>query len=74
VIGSFPAVRYLLPTLVAIGLFATSYVPLMPSIVAHFFDGQSSTVGMLISAAGLGALTASSYLAVQQASAANCAW
>ena len=65
VIGSFPAVRYLLPTLVAIGLLATPYVPLMPSIVAHFFDGQSSTVGMLISAAGLGALTASGYLAVQ---------
>jgi MFS family permease len=65
VLGSFPAVRYLLPTLVAIGLLATSYVPLMPSIVAHFFDGQSSTVGLLISAAGLGALTASTYLAVQ---------
>ena len=42
--------------MVAIGLFATPYVPLMPSIVAHFFDGQSSTVGMLMSAAGIGAL------------------
>ena len=44
--------RYLLPTVVAIGLFATPYVPLMPSIAAHFFDGQSSTVGLLMSAAG----------------------
>ena len=52
VLMSFPAVRYLLPTVVAIGLFATPYVPLMPSIVAHFFDGQSSTVGLLMSAAG----------------------
>ena len=34
VLVSFPAVRYLLPTVVAVGLFATPYVPLMPSIVA----------------------------------------
>jgi MFS family permease len=65
VLGSFPAVRYLLPTVAAVGLFATPYVPLMPSIVAHFFDGQSSTVGLLMSAAGVGALLSSVYLAVQ---------
>ena len=65
VLGSFPAVRYLLPTVAAVGLFATPYVPLMPSIVAHFFDGQSSTVGLLMSAAGVGALASSCYLAVQ---------
>jgi MFS family permease len=65
VLGSFPAVRYLLPTVAAIGLFATPYVPLMPSIVAHFFDGQSSTVGLLMSAAGVGALATASYLALQ---------
>ena len=52
VLFAFPAVRYLLPTVVAIGLFATPYVPLMPSIVADFFDGQSSTVGLLMSSAG----------------------
>ena len=51
VLFAFPAVRYLLPTVVAIGLFATPYVPLMPSIVADFFDGQSSTVGLLMSSA-----------------------
>jgi MFS family permease len=62
---SFPVVRYLLPTVAAIGLFATPYVPLMPSIVAHFFDGQSSTVGVLMSAAGLGALAAATYLSLQ---------
>ncbi len=65
VLMSFPAVRYLLPTVVAIGLFATPYVPLMPSIVAHFFDGQSSTVGLLMSAAGVGALGSATYLALQ---------
>jgi len=62
---AFPAVRYLLPMVVAIGLFATPYVPLMPSIVAHFFDGQSSTVGLLMSAAGVGALGAGAYLSLQ---------
>ncbi len=65
VILAFPAVRYLLPTVVAIGLFATPYVPLMPSIVAHFFDGQSSTVGLLMSAAAVGALFAAGYLSLQ---------
>src|SRR5262249_4441538 len=62
---SFPAVRYLLPTVAAVGLFATPYVPLMPSIVAHFFDGRSSTVGLLMSAAGLGALASATYLSLQ---------
>jgi MFS family permease len=62
---TFPAVRYLLPTVAACGLFATPYVPLMPSIVAHFFDGRSSTVGILMSAAGLGALASATYLSLQ---------
>jgi MFS family permease len=65
VLMSFPAVRYLLPTVAAIGLLATPYVPLMPSIVARFFDGRSSTVGMLMSAAGLGALASATYLSLQ---------
>ena len=67
VLMSFPVVRYLLPTCVAIGLFATPYVPLMPSIAVEFFDGQSATVGLLMAAAGVGALAASTYLALQPA-------
>jgi MFS family permease len=66
VLLSFPAVRYLLPTVAAVGLLAVPYVPLMPSIVAHFFDGRSSTVGILISAAGLGALAAAAFLSLQR--------
>jgi MFS family permease len=62
---AFPAVRYLLPTVVAVGLFATPYVPLMPSIVAVFFDGRSSTLGLLMSAAAVGALFAAGYLSLQ---------
>ena len=57
--------RYLLPTVVAIGLFATPYVPLMPSIVADFFDGRSSTLGLLMSSAAVGALAAAAYLSLQ---------
>ncbi len=62
---AFPAVRYLLPTVAAVGLFATPYVQLMPSIVGHFFDGRSSTVGLLMSAAGLGALSSATYISLQ---------
>jgi MFS family permease len=62
---AFPAVRYLLPPVVAIGLFATPYVPLMPSIVAEYFDGRSSTLGLLISSAAVGALTSAGYLSLQ---------
>ena len=65
VLFAFPAVRYLLPTVVAIGLFATPYVPLMPSIVADFFDGRSSTLGLLMSSAAVGALAAAGYLSLQ---------
>jgi MFS family permease len=65
VILAFPAVRYLLPTVVAVGLFATPYVPLMPSIAADFFDGRSSTVGLLMSSAAVGALVSAAYLSLQ---------
>ena len=67
VLASYPAVRYLLPTVVAIGLCATPYVPLMPSIVATLFDGRSSTVGLLMAASGIGAVASSTYLALQPA-------
>ena len=62
---AFPAVRYLLPICVALGLLATPYVPLMPSIVSHFFDGQSATLGLLMSSAGIGALASATYLSLQ---------
>jgi MFS family permease len=67
VLASFPAVRYLLPTVVSVGLFATPYVPLMPSLVAEFFDGRSSTLGLLMAASGIGAVASSTYLALQPA-------
>jgi MFS family permease len=65
VVTALPAIKYLLPTVVALGLFATPYVHLMPSIVAAFFDGRSSTVGVLMAAGGSGAFLTASYLAMQ---------
>ena len=65
VLFAFPAVRYFLPVCVAMGLLATPYLPLMPSIVSHFFDGQSSTLGLLMSSAGIGALASATYLSLQ---------
>jgi MFS family permease len=64
VIGAFPGIRYLLPTVVAIGMFATSYVALMPSIATTYFNGGASTVGVLMSAVGVGALASASYLSL----------
>ncbi len=65
VLATFPAVRYLLPTVAAAGMFATPYVSLMPSIVVEFFDGRSVTVGLLMGAAGVGALGSATYLSLQ---------
>jgi MFS family permease len=64
-LGAFPAVRYLLPTTAALGLFATPYVSLMPSIVAEFFDGRPLTMGLLMGSAGVGALGSAMYLSLQ---------
>jgi MFS family permease len=64
-VGALPGVRYLLPTVVALGLFATPYVALMPSIVATSYDGLSSTVGLLMGSSGLGALCSATYLSMQ---------
>jgi MFS family permease len=65
IVWALPGVRYLLPTVIALGLFATAYAALMPSIVAEFFDGRSSTVGLLMGSSGLGALAGATYLAMQ---------
>ncbi len=65
---SLPTVQFLLPIVIAVGLFAAPYVHLMPSIAATFFDGNSGTVGVLMSMSGLGALLAAGYLSMQRSS------
>ena len=64
-----PQVRLLLPLMISVGLFGVPYVHLMPSIAATFFDGRSGTLGLLMSASGLGALLTTGYLSMQRSSA-----
>lgn len=61
-----PAARYLLPTVSALALFAMPYQYMMPSIAVSFFGGSQSTVGILMSAVGVGALVTAMILAMQR--------
>jgi MFS family permease len=63
---SLPAVRFLLPMTACVGLFGVSYIHLMPSIAHTFFDGTSSLVGVLMSGAGVGAMSAAGFLSMQR--------
>lgn len=63
---ALPAVRTLVPMMVVIGMFGVPYIHLMPSIAAAFFRGEASTFGLLMSAAGFGALIAAFYLSMQR--------
>lgn len=65
-LATVPAVRYLLPTMTMVGLFGTAHVHLMPSIAAAFFGGGADTVGLLMSAGGLGAVACAAYLSLQR--------
>jgi MFS family permease len=63
-----PAARYLLPTVTAIAVFALPYQHTMPSIAASFFNGNASTLGLLMSSVGAGALITAIVLAMQSGS------
>ncbi len=60
-----PAARYLLPTVSAIAIFALPYQHIMPSIAVNFFGGNTSTLGLLMSSVGAGALVTAVILAMQ---------
>lgn len=62
--GFLPA-RSALLLLTATSLTVNSYVALMPWFAREAFQGDSGTLGVLISAAGLGALTGMGYLALR---------
>lgn len=62
--GFLPA-RSALLLLTAISMTVGSYVALMPWFAREAFHGDSGTLGLLISAAGLGALTGMFYLAMR---------
>ena len=63
---TLPAVRMLVPMMAVMGVFGVPYIHLMPSIATTFFQGQASTFGLLMSAAGFGALVAAFYLSMQR--------
>lgn len=65
-LGKLPAARYLLPMMACIGLFGVPYVHLMPAIAAEFFQGSSSTFGLMMSASGFGAFAAALFLSMQR--------
>jgi MFS family permease len=62
---SLPAVNFLLPVVISVGLFAVPYVHLMPSIADAFYGGKSGTVGALLGMSGLGAVLAAGFLSMQ---------
>ena len=61
-----PQVRLLVPLMAVIGMFGVPYIHLLPSIAAAFFTGSSSTFGLLMSGAGLGAMLAAAFLSLQR--------
>ncbi|HEX6317260.1 MAG TPA: MFS transporter [Burkholderiales bacterium] len=62
--GFLPA-RSALLLLTAVSMTVGSYVALMPWFAREAFQGDSGTLGLLISSAGLGALTGMFYLAMR---------
>ncbi len=61
-----PVARYLLPSASAVSMFALSLNHLMPSVASDFFAGDAGTVGMLLSASGIGALCGALFLSMQR--------
>lgn len=58
-----PAARTVLLSLAALNATASSYVVLMPVFAKDIFAGNATTLGLLLGAAGGGALVATTYLA-----------
>jgi len=58
-----PAPRTVLLSLAALNATASSYVVLMPVFAKDIFAGNATTLGLLLGAAGAGALVATTYLA-----------
>jgi MFS family permease len=63
---ALPVARYILPSATAVALFALPLNHLMPSIAVDLFGGTAAMVGTLLSASGLGALSAAFVLSMQK--------
>ena len=65
-LASLPVARYILPSASAVALCALPLNQLMPSIAVDLFGGDAALVGILLSASGIGALTAALTLSMQR--------
>jgi MFS family permease len=68
-LAELPVARYLMPSASAVALFALPLTQLMPSIAVAFFGGDQGTVGLCMSASGLGALASALFLSWQRGNA-----
>jgi len=60
------ATRRLIVLLAALSLFSAPWMTLMPIFAGETFAGDSTTLGLLIGAVGVGALAATGFLALRQ--------
>ncbi|MEZ5855201.1 MAG: MFS transporter [Hyphomicrobiaceae bacterium] len=63
---SLPVAKYILPSATAIALCALPLNQMMPSISVTLFGGSAGLVGALLSASGIGALSAALFLSMQR--------
>ncbi len=63
---NLPVAKYILPSATAIALCALPLNQMMPSIAVNMFGGSAGLVGALLSASGIGALTAALFLSMQR--------
>lgn len=68
-LAKIPVARYILPSASAVALCALPLNQLMPSIAVEFFGGNAGLVGLLLSASGIGALTAALTISMQRSHA-----
>ena len=59
----FPPIRALIVLVGVTSFLGFSYTVLMPIVARHFFGGEAQTLGVLMSASGVGAMTGGIYLA-----------
>ena len=65
-LAQIPVARYILPSASAVAFAALPLNQLMPSIAVSFFSGDAGMVGLLLSASGVGAVSAALLLAMQR--------
>jgi MFS family permease len=68
-VWSVPRVRAVLVLLAVTSVLAGSYQSIMPVVAAQYLDGGPHTLGILMAAAGIGALVAALYLASRDTTA-----